>query len=46
MWREREDAKHLWQCLDEDRTAYLEKETDELEAWLHKDDKTYCEIAY
>ena len=43
---EREDSKHLCQCPDEDRTAYLKEKTNELEAWLHKDDKTDCEIAY
>ena len=37
----------MCQCPDEDRTAYLKEKTDELEAWLHKDDdKTDCEIAY
>ena len=43
---ERENSKHLYQCPDEDRTAYLKEKTDELEAWLHKDGKTDCEIAY
>ena len=43
---EQEDSKHLCQCPDEGRTAYLGGETSELEAWLRKDDKTDCEIAY
>jgi hypothetical protein len=33
-------------CLNQDRTRLLKEQTQSLEEWLHKDDKTEPELAY
>ena len=43
---DREDAAHLCQCPDEDRTRLLCENVDDLEEWLNKGGKTDPHLAY
>jgi hypothetical protein len=43
---QREIAEHLMLCPNQDRTRLLTEQTENLEEWLHKDEKTDPELAY
>jgi hypothetical protein len=43
---QKEIAEHLMLCPHQDRTRLLKEQTENLEEWLYKDDKTEPELAY
>jgi hypothetical protein len=43
---QREIAEHLMLCPNRDRTRLLKEQTENLEEWLYKDEKTEPELAY